>query len=336
MEFRREVEVSKILIGGKVEESIVEIRYDPLTLQTSRIVKKGISLKSESFDEEIESTRSWCPFCEERIESMVSRDPEIMKGEIWKRGECRAFSNLIPYSKYSLVLRLTERHFLRLSEFKETHFFDAFKLVQDYIRMLPNEKLFITIGMNYLKPAGSSIMHPHIQFIASENSPDYFARLDWGALEFMERNGKDFWSMLLDREKGGERYIGRTKKTDWISAFAPKGFMHVIGIPEEKEFSKMSDEQLQGFSEGIVKILKYYETKGFNAFNFTFFCADKLGDHFRTNFHIVARTPFGKYYWCDVFFPKIFQDESVVFFAPEDYAKELRELWWSSRISTRS
>ncbi|MEM2572316.1 MAG: hypothetical protein QW132_04500, partial [Archaeoglobaceae archaeon] len=81
MEFRREVEVSKILIGGKVEESIVEIRYDPLTLQTSRIVKKGISLKSESFDEEIESTRSWCPFCEERIENMVSRDPEIMRGE---------------------------------------------------------------------------------------------------------------------------------------------------------------------------------------------------------------------------------------------------------------
>ncbi|MCC6027612.1 MAG: hypothetical protein LM574_03370 [Archaeoglobus sp.] len=328
MEFRKEIEVAKILIGGKVEESVVEIRYDPLTLQTSRIVKKTLNiLKSEGFDEEIESSKTWCPFCEERIEAMVARDPEIMKGELWKRGECRAFSNLIPYAKYSLVIRLSEKHFLKLSEFKESHFFDAFKLVQEYIKKLPNRKLFITIGMNYLKPAGSSIMHPHIQFVATENSPDYFARIEWSSLEFMEANGKDFWLALVDREREGERYIGRTDKTEWIAAFAPKGFMHFMGIPEEREFAEMSDEQLMGFARGIVKILKYYESKGFNAFNFCFFCADRLNKHFRTNFHIAARTPFGKYYWCDVFFPKIFQDESVVFFSPEDYARELREIW---------
>lgn len=328
MEFRKEIEVSKILLAGKVEESVVEIRYDPLTLQTSRVVRKSFSLfKGEDFEEEIVSTKNFCPFCEERLEGMVARDPEIMKGEIWKRGECRAFSNLIPYAKYSLVLRISEKHFLKLSEFKDTHFFDAFMLLQDYIKMLPNKKLFITVGMNYLKPAGSSIMHPHIQFIASENSPDFFARLDWSALEFMETNGIDFWATLRNKERNGERYIGETKKTDWVSAFAPKGFMHIIGIPEEREFGEMSEEQLQGFAEGIVKVLRYYETKGFNAFNFTFFCADRLGKHFRTNFHIVARTPFSKYYWCDVFFPKILQDESVVFFAPEDYARELREIW---------
>ncbi|MEM4524475.1 MAG: hypothetical protein QXF29_05190, partial [Archaeoglobaceae archaeon] len=277
MEFRKEVEVAKILVGGKVEESLIEIRYDPLTLQTSRVVKKSLSLlKSESFEEEVENTKNWCPFCEERLESMVARDPEIMKGEIWKRGECRAFSNLIPYAKYSLVLRLSEKHYLKLSEFKDSHFFDAFKLVQEYIRKLPNEKLFITVGMNYLKPAGSSIMHPHIQFIASENSPDYFARLNWSSLEFMEMNGKDFWTALTEAEREGERYIGKTEKTEWISAFAPKGFMHIIGIPEEREFAEMSDEQLFGLSRGIVKILKYYEMKGFNAFNFCIFCADRL------------------------------------------------------------
>ncbi|OYT35089.1 hypothetical protein B6U96_11315 [Archaeoglobales archaeon ex4484_92] len=29
-----------------VEDSVVEIRYDPLTLQTSRIVKKSLSIKN--------------------------------------------------------------------------------------------------------------------------------------------------------------------------------------------------------------------------------------------------------------------------------------------------
>ncbi|MDK2876980.1 MAG: hypothetical protein PWQ22_1390 [Archaeoglobaceae archaeon] len=328
MEFRKELEISKILIGGKVEESAVEIRYDPLTLQTSRIVKKSLPMDvSGDFEEEITSSKTWCPFCNERVENLAARDPEIMKGEIWKRGECLAFSNIMPYSKYSLVLRIADEHYLRLSDFKRSHFFDAFKLVQEYLSKLPEQKLYITIGMNYLKSAGSSVMHPHIQLVISENATDFFARLEWSAFEFMEQNGKDYWTALVEKEKEGERYIGRTQKTDWISAFAPKGFYHFLGVPEEKDFAFMSDEQLSGLSEGITKILKFYESKGFNAFNFTFFCGDRIGKHFKTNFHIVARTPFSKYYWCDVFFSKLFHDESITFFLPEDYARELRSVW---------
>ncbi len=327
MEFRKEVEVAKVLVGGKVEDSVVEIRYDPLTLQTSRIVKKSLSIKSEGFEEEIENTKSWCPFCNERIEEIAARDPEIMRGELWKKGEAILFSNIVPYSRYSLVLRLSDQHFLNLSEFTEKHFFDGFKLIQDYLGKLPEGKLYITIGMNYLKSAGSSIMHPHIQVVISESSTDYFARMDWSSLEFMESNGKDFWVALLEKERGGERYIGSTERTEWLAAFAPKGFFHFIGIPEERTFVDMSDDQLKGFASGIVKILKYYERKGLNAFNFAFFCADRLGEHFRTNFHIVARTPFGKFYWCDVFFSKVFHDESVTFFVPEDYARELKDIW---------
>lgn len=328
MEFRRELETSRILIGDKVEESAVEIRYDPLTLQTSRIVKKSIPIPvSGGFEEEIELSRQFCPFCNERVEDLAARDPEIMKGEIWRRGECLAFSNIMPYSKYSLILRIAESHYLSLSEFKKSHFFDAFKLIQNYITRLPEGKIYISVGMNYLKSAGSSVMHPHVQLLVSENATDFFARLEWSAFEFFEVNGRDYWSSLVEKEKGGERYVGRTQKTDWLAAFAPKGFYHFIGVPEETEFASMSNEQLEGFSEGIVKILRFYETKGFNAFNFTFFCGDRIGKHFRTNFHIVARTPFSKYYWCDVFFSKLFHDESVTFFTPEECAVELKSLW---------
>ncbi len=327
MEFRKEREVAKVLVGGGVEENPIEVRYDPLTLQTSRIIRKSLNLDFGGFDEEIESSASWCPFCSERIESMAARDPEIMRGELWRRGEAILFANLMPYARYSLVLRLTEAHYLKLSEFREQHFFDAFKLIQEYLSKLPDGKLYVTIGMNYLKPAGSSIMHPHIQIIISEASTDYFARLEWSALEFKESNGKDFWLALIEKEKGGERYVGATEKTEWLAAFAPKGFFHITAIPEEREFASMSDEQLMGFARGIVKVLRYYERKNMNSFNFTFFCADRIGDHFRTNFHIVARSPFGKYYWCDVFFPKMLHDESVTFFVPEDYASELRSLW---------
>ncbi len=328
MEFRKEVEISKLVHSGNVVDSVVEIRYDPLTLQTSRIVRKKIVLSSnENFEEEIEGSKSWCPFCDERIESMAVREANIMKGELWRRGEAVMFSNLTPYSKYSLVIRMCRDHYLKLSEFKTEHFLNSFLLVRDFLKKLPDGKFYVSIGMNYLKPAGSSIMHPHLQALITESSTDYFARLDWSALEFKESRGKDFWQMLVEVEKEGERYIGRTEKTEWIAAFAPKGFYNVLGIPEEREFQKMSEEQLSGIAEGIVKVLKFYDRMGMNSFNFAIFCGDRLGDHFRTHVSIVARTPFSKYYWCDVFFPKMLHDEAIVYATPEEYAGEMKEVW---------
>ncbi|AGK60618.1 Galactose-1-phosphate uridylyltransferase [Archaeoglobus sulfaticallidus PM70-1] len=327
MEFRKEVEVAKVLLNDKVEETVVEIRYDPLTLQTSRVIKKTPPfVVTHGFEEEVESTKSWCPFCPERIESMVARDPELLNGELLKRNEAVLFSNIVPYSRYSFVIRLTEAHYLDISEFKKEHFEDAFYLIKEVLSKLGDGKYYISIGMNYLKPAGSSIMHPHIQTLVSETSTDYFARMDWSALEFYEENNTDYWLALLQKEKElGERFAGETKKTGWISAFSPKGFYHFIGIPEEREFFEMSGEQISGICDGIIRILKFYKSKGLNSFNISMFLADRLGEHFRTNINIVARTPFDKYYWCDVYFPKMFHDESISYLIPEEYAKELSE-----------
>ncbi|RLI79472.1 hypothetical protein DRP05_03735 [Archaeoglobales archaeon] len=329
MEFKKEIEVSKILIGNKIEENVVEIRYDPLTLQTSRIVSKIPPISTQGdFNDEIENSKSYCPFCNERVWDLAVKDVEIMNGEIMKKDEALLFSNLTPYSKYSFILRLCNAHYLHLNEFRVEHFKNGLTLIQECLKKLPEGKFYISIGMNYLKPAGSSVMHPHMQIIISETSTDYFARLDWSALEYNEINGKDFWQALVEKEKEiGQRYVGETKKTEWLAAYAPKGFMHFIGIPEEKEFLKMDEEQIEGICDGIVKVLNYYHSKQFNSFNMSIFCGDRIGEHFRTNVNIVARTPFEKYYWCDVFFPKIFHDESVVHTFPEVCAKELKLMW---------
>ncbi len=329
MEFRREVEFSKVLLpNGSVEENRIEIRYDPLTLQTSRVIKKTPPIPEiQGFEEEIESSKAWCPFCPDRIETMAARDPDLLKGELLRRGEAILFSNIVPYSKYSFVIRMTDAHYLDLSEFRREHFEDSLLLIQDALSRLNEGKYYISIGMNYLKPAGSSIMHPHIQTLVSETSTDYFARMDWSALEFYEEKGRDFWKVLLEKEREiGKRYAGETEKTAWLSAFAPKGFYHFVGIPEEREFLAMSEEQISGISEGLVRILRFYRSKGFNSFNISMFLADRLGEHFRTNVHIVARTPFDKYYWCDVYFPKMFHDETISYLVPEEYAPELAEL----------
>lgn len=328
MEFRKEVEFARVLLpNGSVEENRIEIRYDPLTLQTSRVINKKPPIpESQSFEDEIESSRAWCPFCPGRIEEMAARDPELLKGELLRRGEAILFSNIVPYSRYSFVIRMTDAHYLDLEEFKKDHFEDSLLLIQDALSRLGEGKYYITIGMNYLKPSGSSIMHPHIQTLVSETSTDYFARLDWSSLEFFEERKKDYWSVLVEREKElGKRFAGETRKTVWLSAFAPKGFYHFLGVPEEREFLSMSEEQISGISEGLIRILRFYASKGLNSFNISMFLADRLGEHFRTNVHIVARTPFDRYYWCDVYFPKIFHDETIAYFLPEEYASEMSE-----------
>jgi galactose-1-phosphate uridylyltransferase len=328
MEFRKEVEFARVLLpNGTVEENRIEVRYDPLTLQTSRVLKKTPPFSDiKGFEDEIESSRGWCPFCPERIELMAARDPELLNGELLKRNEAILFSNIVPYSKYSYVIRMTNAHYLELDEFKKEHFTDSFILVQEMLSRLREGKFYISIGMNYLKPAGSSIMHPHIQTIISETSTDYFARLDWSALEFYEEKKKDYWKSLVEKEREiGKRFVGETKKTSWLSAFAPKGFYHFIGVPEEREFADMSEEQIDGISDGLIKILRFYRSKGFNSFNISIFLADRLGEHFRTNIHILARTPFDRYYWCDVYFPKMFHDEAISYLVPEEYAHELKE-----------
>ncbi|MBO8181458.1 MAG: hypothetical protein H0Z28_01535 [Archaeoglobus sp.] len=328
MEFRKEIEFAKVLLpNGSIEENRIEIRYDPLTLQTSRVLKKKPPIPEiQGFEEEIESTKVWCPFCPERIESMAAKDPELLKGEFLRRGEAILFSNIVPYSKYSFVIRMTDAHYLELEDFKRDYFDDSFFLIQDALSRLGEGKYYISIGMNYLKPAGSSIMHPHIQTLVSETSTDYFARMDWSALEFFEERKKDYWKALVEKEKEiGSRFVGETAKTTWLAAFAPKGFFHFIGVPEEREFMNMSEEQISGISEGIIRILRFYASKGFNSFNISMFLADRLGEHFRTNLHIVARTPFDKYYWCDVYFPKLFHDETISYLVPEEYASEMAE-----------
>jgi galactose-1-phosphate uridylyltransferase len=71
--------------------------------------------------------------------------------------------------------------------------------------------------------------------------------------------------------------------------------------------------------------LRFYRDRGFNSFNISIFLADRLGEHFRTNINILARTPFDRYYWCDVYFPKMLHDETISYLVPEEYAKELSE-----------
>jgi hypothetical protein len=123
MELRREVLTTEILDPRRdfaPMELTLEIRWDPLTGHTSRILPSAGLLQPAKYDlpELAEQTRAGCPFCAERIEETTPKLPSSVapEGRI-RRGEAVLFPNLLPYSRHSAVsVYSPKRHFLPLGE----------------------------------------------------------------------------------------------------------------------------------------------------------------------------------------------------------------------------
>jgi len=294
----------------------IEIRFDPLTGKRSRVIEKPLPISTEPDVGNVE--KEWCPFCDENIYNVGARDTRIANGELIERGEAILLANITPYAEISLVIRLTKKHYLPISEFEAEHFYNAFILAKEYLERVGAK--YANIMMNYLKPAGSSVTHPHIQVIASKYLLDYQERVVEAAKEFYEKNGANFWDVMWERSE--ERKVAETKWR-WFTPFAPRGFEHVCAYIN-KGLGEM-DEELLDLSEGIVKILKAYSDMGYNSFNFGIFGSLEGEDFLATQFDIVARSVMSKYYWNDVFAITKIYDEAYTNKKPEDLAKEIKK-----------
>jgi len=300
----------------------ITIRNDPLTRKSCRILDKPLPI-SRDVDIDQEIIGGFCPFCPDKIEDIGARDCQVLNNELLERGDAVLLSNISPYAKRSLVIRLTEEHYLPLGRFKERHFTDALSLVTKYVERSSDDK-YATVMMNYLKPAGSSIVHPHIQFLMSDEPMDYQNRIIKAGREYYEKHHSNYWRDLLEEERDRKRYIGKIGVCEWKTPFAPRGLEHIQGISLEN-FSSMKRKSLKNISTGIVNTLEYYADQDLNSFNLSILIPPK-GDikRFATVIDIVARSALDKYYWCDVFALSKLQDEAYSNKYPEDIAKEAR------------
>lgn len=324
--FKSEKERSRFYIPteDKVEEVEIEIRYDPLTEKPSRILEKPLPISPEPDISDVEKAEDdFCPFCPENIYEVGARDVEVLSRDYLERGEAVLLANVTPYSKHSMVVRLSEDHYLPLDEFEEDHFIDALHLAGRYIGGLEKDTAPLII-MNYLKPAGSSIVHPHLQILQSEAMMDYQSRLIRGSEEYYLENDRNYWLDLLDEEKGGERYIGETGDWSWITPFAPRGLEHIQGI-HTGDFLGFPDEDICALAEGIVKVLRTYHEVDHNSFNLSIFLPPG-GETDRTAavIDLVARSNLDRFYWCDVFAMGKLMDEAYSNRRPEEVAADAR------------
>lgn len=334
--FRCVVKSSVFLDPRKNFEQVslpVELRFDPLTERPSLILDFRFSLPAKTdFSDIAKLTEPICPFCPERIETSTPKFLEefVPEGRI-RVGEAVVIPNLMPYSQYSAVTVICQKHFIKPSDFTQKTLVDAFLASQEYLKKVAShdktQKHYI-INWNFMPPSGGSIIHPHLQPVSYEEPIGYYKKQLELSKRFFEKNGHTFWQRLIEEEQRlGERYIGATGSVHWIVAYAPRSYLFEITaiILEKTSILELEQSNIEDFSKGLLKILKYMDTQNISSFNLTLQSGPPQTKHYRVNASIIPRFTLPPLSTSDMASLRTLNDTSICYKKPETTCQEIKQ-----------
>jgi galactose-1-phosphate uridylyltransferase len=339
--FSREAKLLNPLKNFEAESKIIEYRTNPLTGRVGCILLKDserpfdemiYTSDEESIKKLVEESREKCFFCPDKVEEVTPKFPEEIfpEGRV-KVGETTLFPNLFPYCEFSVIAVLTKKHYLDLEEFTPNIFVDGFKAIKRFaekIVQIDSLTKHIVVGLQYLPPAGSSIIHPHMQAMLTKVPLGVLKEIIEASKRYYRRHSSNYWKDLVNFEKeNGERYIGNIGNVEWITPFTPVSEYEVLGVVKEKSsFLELDEEDFKSLAEGICKILKFFSQKKFSCFQFTLDSGSinqKL-EYFWVNLRVTARPGLRQFYVNDSWFMPYLVRQPIINLAPEELAKTLR------------
>ncbi len=318
----------------------VEIRWDPLTNLTSRLVHfPARKITGFSFGELVRSSlTSKCPFCEENIDAMTSRfDKSTFGYERFERDGVVVIPNILPFDKYCVVAIVSKEHFVDMNMLITDRYISrGIRVVLDVLRTIKGfdpEARYFSINCNYMPMSGSSILHPHIQAIAGEHPTNYHGLLLGGSEAFYAEHKSSYWETLMEEERElDERFIGFDGRTFWYAPFAPKGNIDLGCIMSKNSIFDLDDDDFSSFETGLGIMLEYLKREQVYGFNFSLFSGLSGEDHFRSNMRIVARRFLPPLKAADTnYFDKIHMENACLFF-PENVAQDAKAVWVEQRM----
>ncbi|OUM89670.1 MAG: hypothetical protein BAA01_02590 [Bacillus thermozeamaize] len=312
-----------------------EVRYCPLTGDTSRILEYPLGqLNPPDYREIAEKTRQMgCPFCPENLFQVTPRYPEkIHEDGRFKRGEAVVFPNLFPYGKHSGVAIFSGRHYVPLDEFTEEMLTDGFLVAKDCLEAIHRvdpASIYTSINWNYMPMAGASIIHPHLQVVATPHPSNYQRKTLSAARQFLEHHGIHYYTTLIQEEKKrGQRWIGENEALAWVHSFAPQGQMDILGIFKEVEtLAQLTEEKIRQMARDLLVIFSYLKENRFVSFNLGFFVPVIPSPGYRVHVRIIPRTTLGMIGTSEINYFKVLHNEPLSLKKPEATAQELRKLF---------
>jgi len=336
IEFRREFEFSRFLNPAKdFEESTfpIEFRIDPLTKDMGIVVEFGQS-RSEKPDLSrlaSESLERGCPFCPEAIEKVTPKFPLDFcpEGRI-KLNKAVVFPNAAPYMSCSALTVFGPQHFIGLTEFTEDILSDAFLASQTYLKRVQEhdpEAKYCYITWNYMPPANSSQIHPHLQVAAGHFPLAYHGDLLEAARKYHSQNGTNYSADLVAEEKRlQERYIATLGNTIWLTSFVPRSAqLDILAIFQEREsFLFLTPEDIGGFCQGLINTFRYMDDTGFYSFNLCFYSGTIGEDSLWTQARLIQRGSLGPLNISDVGYSTLLLDTKLCLRYPEGICHKLK------------
>jgi galactose-1-phosphate uridylyltransferase len=317
-------------------EGKIEIRWDPLTNLTSRIVH----FPRKKFErEDLELLKkiapfAKCPFCPENIESMTCKfEPSLFGKERFAYGDITVIPNLLTFDKYCIVAIISKEHFVHITEINEKAYViqGIRALIEVLKEIVKRDKKvrYMSINCNYMPMSGSSILHPHIQAIAGEVGTNYHRLILEKSASFFRKHGKNYWEILREKESEVcERFIGTIGDTFWYAPFAPKGSIDVGFIFGKSSILELEEDDLKSFDYGFRRVLYYMSSENIQGYNMSIFSSISREDSsFRVNGRILARRFLQPSWASDTNYFSTLHMENPSYFLPEEVAQGIRELW---------
>jgi len=336
MEFEAKKLASEYLdpgLGFEKKEFFFELRKDPLTGHTSRVLpyrRRRISGSSITIDV-IEESRKSCPFCPESISSSTPKfTSEVNSEGRLRRGDCILFPNSFPYASQNWVIVLSERHFIPIDGFTVKILSDGFILSQEAVRRWMGEErkgFYSSINWNYLPSAGSGIIHPHLQVVVEDfPTVSHRAVLD-GLRRYWEEKRSFFWKDYISEERDrGKRYLGRFGDIHFIVAFSPRGVLGeiIILFSYREALEDLSLKDWRDFSEGLLRVFRYLKEKGVEGFNLSIFSGNSDGVKSWVYGRLCPRVMLPPWGTSDINYFEKLHGEVICVVTPEELCEELR------------
>jgi UDPglucose--hexose-1-phosphate uridylyltransferase len=322
-ELRRERLEAEILDPRRDFEQVrvpVEIRHDPLTGRTSRLLPPGSFPPAAPVDlVDLEArSRPGCPFCPELVEAVTPRfPPEVVPEGRIRCGEALLFPNLVAYAKWSSVsIYSPARHTISLLELDAPALADNLRTQVAFAAAVTAhdpESGWVCVNANQAPPSGSSIFHPHLQGAA--NPVPTTAQRAYAAVP------AETYRAYAEAERGAERWLGSTGTIDWLASFAPGGQAEAIGLDfASRPLQALGDEAVAEYADGIARVLGLYAELGFGSFNLAIYGVPPGSAGIPQTIRLVARSQIGPLERSDAMWSERLHDETVVDLAPETVA----------------
>jgi galactose-1-phosphate uridylyltransferase len=314
-----------------LDEVFLEVRFDPLTGQTSRVLYMPYEPPARpALDDLVKRSREiFCPFCPDTLEKSTPLYPKelVPEGRIIRREACLV-PNPMPLDRYTGVCVVSRSHYIAIEDLTAEILRDPFIASWDFVKTVAAYDLetnYFNINWNYMFPAGSSLVHPHIQ-VNCGVIPTYQHRVQIeSSIRYFMENGREFWSDYLETEREiKERFIADIGPTSWTLSFAPHSILPDLWciFPGHSSLLEIKEDDLDPFLRGLAGAIRYFDAEGLFSFNMSIF-SGRESEHFRLNARISPRLLLREIGNSDHTYVQFLHREHLCFRAPESVREKV-------------